>query len=145
MKTFFNLINPFMKLLLRSPLHSLISRNTMIIKYVGHKSGKVLSTPISYVKKENTILSFADPIHLWWKNIQVNEDVELTIERKIYKGKAKIIEDQNEIIENYNYFLKILPRSAKFSNVQLDDKNHPVLNDVIAASKKVKFVKIVLN
>ena len=145
MKILFNLINPIVKVLLRSPLHSLISKNTMIIEYVGHKSGRVMSTPVSYVRKGNDIFSFADPIHLWWKNLKANKDVQLTIEGKIYEGKAQIIENQDEIVESYNYFLNILPRSAKFSNVQLDENNDPLMDDVIAASKKIKFAKISLD
>lgn len=145
MKKLFNLINPIIKLLLRSPLHSLISKNTMIIEYVGHKSGRVLSTPVSYVKKGNTIFSFADTTHLWWKNLKVNGGVKLTIEGEVHKGNAQIIENQDEIIESYNHFLNILPRSAKFSNVQLDDNNYPVMDDVIVASKKIKFAKIDLS
>ena len=145
MKILFNLINPIVKVLLRSPLHSLISNNTMIIEYVGHKSGRVMSTPVSYVRKGNDIFSFADPIHLWWKNLKANNDVQLTIEGKGYKGKAQIIENQDEVLVSYSFFLNILPRSAKFSNIQLDENNCPLMDDVVLASKKIKFVKIELS
>ena len=38
---------------------------------------------------------------------KANNDVQLTIEGKGYKGKAQIIENQDEILVSYSFFLNI--------------------------------------
>ena len=46
--TFLKLSNPFMKAILRSPLHGMISGSTMIVTVTGRKSGKRISPPANY-------------------------------------------------------------------------------------------------
>ena len=43
----YGLINPAVCSLLRSPLHGLMSKNTLLLEFTGRKSGRLLSTPIS--------------------------------------------------------------------------------------------------
>ena len=50
------LFNPFMKTVLRSPLHGMISRRLLLITFTGRKSGKVFTTPISYEQEGATLL-----------------------------------------------------------------------------------------
>ena len=42
------IFNPFMVWLLRSPLHKLASKNTLLITFTGRKSGKKYTTPVNY-------------------------------------------------------------------------------------------------
>ena len=42
--TLYRLINPHVRALLRSPLHGLMSRNTLLLSFNGRKTGKLLST-----------------------------------------------------------------------------------------------------
>lgn len=44
----YKVINPIVKGLLRSPLHGLMSKNTMLIEFKGRKSGRMFTTPVSY-------------------------------------------------------------------------------------------------
>ena len=52
MSVVYKLLNPPVKRLLRSGLHGLMSKNTLLLEFTGRKSGRALSTPISYYLKD---------------------------------------------------------------------------------------------
>ena len=50
-----NIFNPLMIWLLHSPLHKIASKNTLLITFIGRKSGKKYTTPVNYVIDSNVI------------------------------------------------------------------------------------------
>ena len=48
-------LNPVMRSLLRSPLHGITSHNIGIVHFSGRKSGRKLSTPLSYTQEGNIV------------------------------------------------------------------------------------------
>ena len=46
MSAIYKWINPPIKFLLASPLHGIMSSNTLLLDFTGRKSGRALSTPI---------------------------------------------------------------------------------------------------
>jgi hypothetical protein len=42
--------NSFIAWLLRSPLHGLLSANTLLITMAGRKTGRPITTPVNYVR-----------------------------------------------------------------------------------------------
>ena len=50
------ILNPGMRLLLRSPLHGITSRNVGILHFTGRSSGRALSTPLSYTREGDDIV-----------------------------------------------------------------------------------------
>jgi len=57
------LYNPVVAAVLRSPLHGVMSDSVMLLTYRGRKSGKVLTTPISYVRDGGDILAVTSRDH----------------------------------------------------------------------------------
>ena len=64
------LYNPFVIWTPRSPLHGLMSNFTMLITFTGRKSGRPYTTPVNYVRDDDTILSMSPRKHSWWKNLR---------------------------------------------------------------------------
>ena len=58
MSVVYKLLNPPVKRLLRSGLHGLTSKNTLLLEFTGRKSGRALSTPISYYLKDGAAHCF---------------------------------------------------------------------------------------
>jgi hypothetical protein len=56
--------NFFPSLILRSPLHQLMSGKYAIIEFTGRKSGRVYTTPVAYVRDGDRVLLSTDS-H-WW-------------------------------------------------------------------------------
>jgi hypothetical protein len=62
--------NSMMKWILRSPLHGLISKSTMLITYTGHKSGKLYTIPVNYVRDEDVLSVTSYRHRTWWRNLR---------------------------------------------------------------------------
>ena len=62
------IVNVVVKAILRSPLHGLMSKNRMLLTFRGHKSGKLYTTPLSYLHEGESIMCFTDSS--WWKNLR---------------------------------------------------------------------------
>ena len=56
----FAVINPIMKLLLRSPLHGILSGGVMLITFQGVKSKRWFTTPVRYIEDDGTIRAFSN-------------------------------------------------------------------------------------
>ena len=54
--------DPLMTLLLRSPLHGMLDKSTMLITVTGRKSGVPYTTPVNYIRSGEVLLttSFKD-------------------------------------------------------------------------------------
>lgn len=64
------LYNPIVIRLLRSPLHGLMSKSTMLLTYTGRKSGRIYTTPVNYGQDSSTLLTVASRNHSWWRNFR---------------------------------------------------------------------------
>ncbi len=69
--------NPFVKLILRSPLHGWMSAAVLLITYRGRKSGKEYTLPVQYVQDGNNVYivpGFAEK-KTWWRNLKGGADL----------------------------------------------------------------------
>ena len=99
------------KMLLRSPLHVLMSHQTMLLTLQGRKTGKSYTVVVTYIQDGKAVffLSRAN----WWKNLQGGAEVLLQLRGKAVKGFAEPVFDQSlteqkitQIVEmNSNYSL----------------------------------------
>ncbi len=55
-------------LILRSPVHRLMSGRYAIIEFTGRKSGRRYATPIAYVRDGDRVLLSTDSP--WWRNLK---------------------------------------------------------------------------
>ncbi len=89
------IVNPLMKLMLRSPLHKSMSKQLMILTFTGKKSGKSYSTPVGYVRQGNTLLVFTHSP--WWKNFIGGAPVTVRVEGKDIAGTARVAQDATSV------------------------------------------------
>lgn len=116
----YRVINPPVIGLLRSPLHGLMSGNTMVLEFTGRRSGKALVTPVSYFVRDGRIHAFTGKATAWWKNLTERPDVYLTIRgRRVRRRATVVIDDANAIAAAMDHFLRAVPRDAKYSDVRL--------------------------
>lgn len=102
MQKFMNKIaNVFMKPLLRSPLHFLVSKNVMLITFTGRKSGKTYTTPVQYHQKGDIVIFLTPNSRTWWKNLKNAAPVQLIIQGKEYNAATEsIITRQEQLLTN---------------------------------------------
>ena len=126
MSVVYKLLNPPVKRLLRSGLHGLMSKNTLLLEFTGRKSGRALSTPISYYLKDGAAHCFTARSYGWWRNLTSGHVAHLTIRgRRIASTPQVETEDQAVIAAELKRFLQAVPRDAKAAGVRLDKQGVP--------------------
>jgi hypothetical protein len=71
--------NGFVAGLLRSPLHGLISGAVMLVSVKGRRSGRIISTPVNYVRDGNALWTVSLPERQWWRNLRGGAPVTLRL------------------------------------------------------------------
>ncbi len=67
---FFRLLNSIVVLLLRSPLHALVSGSILALRYQGQKSGREITVPARYLQNDGEILVVTSNDGAWWHNFR---------------------------------------------------------------------------
>jgi hypothetical protein len=120
----------FVKVLLRSPLHGLMSHNTMLLSFKGRKSGKHYTLPISYIREGDTVICFTDTRTSWWKNLR-NVPVTLHLKGQHLQGIAEAVQgDRADVKRELATFLQQSPRDAKYKGVRLGAEGQPDHDDI---------------
>lgn len=127
----YRLINPTVKRLLRSPFHGVISQNTLLVEFTGRKSGRALSTPISYHISNGCAHCLTSKSYRWWQNLMTGHPVHITIGgERMATSPIVEAEDQAKIVVAQRAFFKAVPRDAKFAGVRLDQHGEPNEEDI---------------
>lgn len=135
------LINPLMKLLLKSPLHGLASKNTMLITFVGRRSGKRYTTPVGYIWDGDTVICFTQSP--WWKNLRGGPEVSLRIQGRNRRGISEVVsKDVPRIAEGIHKFLVAVPSWASFYQVTMEEDGTPNPQDVARAAESAILIEI---
>lgn len=135
--------NRAMKLVLRSPLHGMVSKSVLLITFTGRKSGKVYTTPVSYSQSGDrvTIFTHAD----WWKNLRSDAPVTLRIRGQDFKGLAEpVAEDKQAVAAGLVSHLRKVPSDARYYGVTFDDHKNPREGEAEKAAQTVVMICIQL-
>ncbi len=140
-------LNPVMRTLLRSPLHRITSDNIGIVHFSGRKSGRKLSTPLSYTREGNTVRLLSNRSTRWWLNFRGDDvKVEMEIARQRYPGTAVLLEGDSEALrDGVRRFIHALPRDAKVYGLQLDANREVVEASLAAIAEQLIVVEIRLD
>lgn len=102
---FKNIINPTIKLVLKSPLHRLLSNGLALITFTGRKTGKQFSTPAAYHWLDDNTIMFMTRSP-WWKNFQNGETIQLRVKGKTYSATPELIHDHDTVWDYISQFLQ---------------------------------------
>jgi deazaflavin-dependent oxidoreductase (nitroreductase family) len=94
---FLRLINPLMKRALASPFHVVFSHWFLLLSFTGRKSGRPISTPVSYVGKGETLtLTTKNP---WWRNLEAAGAVETTVRGRRAQRSVEVVRGEDAVVE----------------------------------------------
>jgi hypothetical protein len=137
-------LNPFMKTILKSPFHRIVSWQFMIITFNGIKSGKEYSTPVSYFMEGETVLCFTRS--KWWRNLVSGVEVKLRLQGQDRTGIAEpVLDDLDQVAAILTRFLTEKPAIAGFYNVKLDSDGQLNKDEILKAAAEEVMVRISLN
>lgn len=132
------IVNRTMKLILRSPLHGMVSKSVLLISFTGRKSGKTYTTPVSYSQ-------FGDQVHIfthstWWKNLRSGTPVSLRLRGQELQGLPEPVEDKHAIAAGLAEHLRKVPSDARYYGVTFDDQGNPRTDEVEKAVQSVVMI-----
>jgi len=144
-KTLYSVINPVVKFILSSPLHGLMSGNTVLLEFKGRKSGKIYTTPVSYRATNGHLHCFTDKANRWWLNLQGGDDVGITLRGRKMTGRPSVLTDGSAPVQAALHDLLVAsPRDASHAEVGFDADGRPVASDIARASTRLVFISIEL-
>ncbi len=108
------LYNPIVTWLLRSPLHRLLDKNTMVITVSGRRSGKHYTFPVSYIRDGETLLVISQKDRTWWKNLQGSAMVTLFVQGHRLQARGETFTDTQVAA---NILLQILQRVPAYQRL----------------------------
>ena len=143
----YKVANPVVKVLLRSPLHSIASGNIALLHFRGRKSGREFVTPLSYVREKGTVYFLSALGTRWWMNLRdEGTSVSIEIARVTVRGKARLWEGDSEALrERVRRFLSALPRDAKVYGIKLDESRKPIEESLAKIAPELVFVEVELD
>lgn len=133
--------NYVMKLVLRSPLHGLVSKTIMLLTFSGCKSGKTYTTPVSYSQYDDQVhvFSHAD----WWKNLCGGAPVTMRLRGREVKGLAEAVaEDKQAVAAGLAAHFRKVPFDARYYNVTFDEHKEPRVEEIEQAAQTVVMINI---
>ena len=142
--------NPFVRLILRSPVHGLMSAAVLLITYRGRKTGQEYTLPAQYARDRNNIYIIPGypEKKTWWHNLKNGMDVTLLLKGQILCGRGTLLErqaDEDEMLNALSLYLQRFPSSAKIHNVRLGEGGRPNAEDLHHAIQSIKLVRVKLN
>ena len=139
--------NPIIALLLRSPLHGLLSSGIMLVTYTGRKSGKTISVPVNYVRdgdEEELLWTTSLRKRSWWRNLRGGARVTLRLRGRKRWAIGTAIEDEIGVADALTRYLLQTPDFAKHFDVGLGDDRHPIHEDTLQAAQKRVMIRFEL-
>ncbi len=138
-------VNPFMRFILRSPFHKMMSAAVLLITYRGRKSGKTYTLPANYVQVGETvfIIPGMPEQKTWWRNLRGGAAVTLTLDGSPVNGSALVLQGEVEAVaEALRHYLKRFPPSAKLHGVRLEADGACNEDDLRRAAQSMVVVKV---
>jgi hypothetical protein len=138
----FVVINPMMRLLLRSPLHFLVSKSLMVIALTGRKSKRTYTITVRYLRVDGVIRCFTSKDTRWWPNLRGGAVVSLRIAGQEGRYQAVAIdEDAPRIRDALEHYLTLFPGDAAYHEVRLNRDESLVTEDLERASRHAVVVE----
>jgi deazaflavin-dependent oxidoreductase (nitroreductase family) len=148
--TFMNkIVNPMVGLILRSPLHGLMSGSLLIISCCGRKTGREYHLPIQYAQagKNIYIVPGMPEQKTWWRNLKEAAPVKLILRGQRLAGNAVVLKadsDAEAILEGFGVFLRRFPAMAKVNGMRAGADGSFGAEELRLAAKKAIIIRVEL-
>ena len=130
------LINPFVALLARSPLHFIISRQVLVIQFKGKRSGKSYLVPVSYHEHDSSYTCVTLRSNIWWRNLKGLSHTKIWLQGKLTDVKIDLEFNNDQIVESTLRDLVTNNRvDAYFAKIKLNKDGLPDTDDLSNAAK----------
>lgn len=141
-KVIMPVMDVFVRALLRSPLHGILSKTMLLLSYTGCKSGKRYQIPLGYRRDGDTITLVAG--NPWWVNVRGGAAVTLWLAGAEARGFAVPVVEKRQAANALTAFIEKLPSMAGMYDVTLTQDRRPDPASVEAAVNTLVVVLVTL-
>jgi len=114
----------------------------MLVTFTGRKSGRVFTTPVRYLRREETLQCFTSSANKWWRNVRGGADVSLRVRGKDMPCRANAIVDEPAAIRAaLAEFLSHFPSDAPYYGIRLDSNKTALPGDLERAATETVMVE----
>jgi deazaflavin-dependent oxidoreductase (nitroreductase family) len=132
-----NKSNRFVAFMLRSPLCVFMS-GLLLITVTGRKTGRLISTPVNYVRDGDTLLVTSKVDRIWWKNLRGGAPITLRLNGKTYRAAATVIEDRAAVEQKLLRFFRLTKRTI--AGVHLTPEGQPTKPEKFARVAQTRVI-----
>jgi hypothetical protein len=137
--------NPLTMKLLASRLHFVLSRDLLVAKFRGRKSGKQFAAPLSYVEVAGRLYLCTRPeVANWWKNMRGGVPIEIIWHGRPTQARATVLDTASSEAElGFRTFLSQNPGTASMLyHVEIGKGGEPNNDDVLREVQQSVIVRI---
>jgi hypothetical protein len=117
-----------------------VSDKIMLVTFVGRKSGRKFTTPVSYMQTGDAVTLFTHAS--WWRNLVGGAPVTLRIKGKDLQARAAaVVEDQAAVAEGLTLHLLRNHFDAQYYHVTYDADGKPNADEVRRGAAGVVMVR----
>ena len=139
-------VNPFIRAVLRSPFHGLLSRQIFLLTVTGRRSGQQFTVPVGYVADANSLLVISQHSEQkrWWRNLRGGAPVTMHLRGRRLSGHAELIEAPTAVTAVIQQLIASLgPKEASARlYLSLDTTPPPTREQLAAALEGVVLVRV---
>lgn len=127
--------------LLRSPLHGVLSGTVLLLTFTGRKSGKVYTTPVSYLGERGDLWVYTPSP--WWKNLQGGAPVLVLVQGQKLEGTVSVVTSTEEVAEGIQtFFDRKGLKSAREIGLKVDPARQPTRDELLSMARNRVIVRI---
>lgn len=107
--------NAFVKAVLRSPFHRLLSRSVMLLTFRGRRTGRWYTTPVMYATAPDGSLVVASARadrKQWWRNVRGGVPVQVRLGPRRMDGRGEVL-DEGARADAERLYLDRFPRARR--------------------------------
>src|SRR5882762_9114858 len=116
-------LNPFMRLVLASRAHRMMSGRLMLLTFTGRKTGRSYTTPVSYVREGSSLLIPGGGG--WWKNLGSGRRSQVLLQGTWHSVTPELVSAPNDLAMVLQRMLAANPAISIFTGVSAGPGGQP--------------------
>ncbi len=146
-RRYYTVLNAVMRVLLRSPLHSLRSAHIILLEFTGRRSARRYRMPVSYWQRgeAEVICLTSTAWSRWWVNLD-GAPVSVVLRGTTYGGRSELVAEPTLRVELVSGFLRHNAQDCRHYGVDTDAQGRPTAAGltVLADAPETKVIRIML-
>lgn len=124
------LVNPLMRVILRSPLHRLVSGHLVLLEFTGRRSGRRLCLPVAWHQVDRSLCVFTNSN--WRANFRDRRPLEVTIAGRRHAAHGWLDEDADLVAEIYSRQIEVigLNRARRALAIRVNVERAPTIDEL---------------